>query len=64
MTFYEWIEFEADRIWRLGSQLDEEHKGDYIKVQIIAALKKAFAHGRDGLILDDEPRANAPWDMT
>jgi hypothetical protein len=62
MTFNDWIEFEADRIIRLGSQLEPEHKNDYMKVQIVAALKKAFAHGRDGLTVKDEPRANAPWE--
>jgi hypothetical protein len=62
MNFIDWIEFEADRILRLGDQLEPEHKNDYIKVQIVAALKKAFAHGRDGLTTRDEPRANAPWE--
>jgi len=60
MNFSDWIEFEADRILRVGSQLESEHKNDYMKVQIVAALKKAFAHGRDGLTVGDEPRASAP----
>jgi hypothetical protein len=62
MKFSDWIEFEADRILRLGSQLESEHKNDYMRVQIVAALKKSFAHGRDGLTVKDEPRANASWD--
>ena len=41
----------------MGLRLPEEHRADYIKVQIQAALKKAFGHGRDGLIEADEPRA-------
>jgi hypothetical protein len=61
MTFRDWIEFEADRIIDRGGKLGTEHRNDYIKVQIVAALKKAFLHGKDGLGLEDEPRADAPW---
>ena len=49
MTFADWIDFEATRIVSMGLRLPEEHRADYIKVQIQAALKKAFGHGRDGL---------------
>jgi hypothetical protein len=57
MTFADWIDFEATRIVSMGLRLPEEHREDYIKVQILAALKKAFGHGRDGLTETDEPRA-------
>ena len=57
MTFADWIDFEAARIVSMGQRLSEEHRADYIKVQIQAALKKAFGHGRDGLTETDEPRA-------
>jgi hypothetical protein len=57
MTFVDWIDFEATRIASMGLLLPEEHRADYIKVQIQAALKKAFDHGRDGLTETDEPRA-------
>jgi len=57
MTFADWIDFEATRIVSMGLRLPEEHRADYIKVQIQAALKKAFGHGRDGLTETDEPRA-------
>jgi len=57
MTFAEWIDFEATRIVSMGLRLPEEHRGDYIKVQIQGALKKAFHHGSDGLTEADEPRA-------
>jgi hypothetical protein len=49
MTFAEWIDFEATRIVSMGLRLPEEHRADYIKIQIQAALKKAFHHGQDGL---------------
>jgi hypothetical protein len=57
MKFAEWINFEAERIVRMGSLTPEEHRTDYMIVQIQAALKKAFAHGKDGLTENDEPRA-------
>jgi hypothetical protein len=57
MDFAEWIEFEAGRIVSMGLRLPEEHSADYIRVQIKGALRKAFAHGRDGLTEQDQPRA-------
>jgi len=49
MTFVEWIDLEAKRIVRMGALVEEEHRADYVLVQIQGALKKAYAHGRDGL---------------
>jgi hypothetical protein len=57
MTFAEWIDFEATRIVSMGLRLTEEHRADYIKIQIEVALKKAFDHCKDGLTETDEPRA-------
>ena len=57
MKFAEWINFESERIVRMGSLTPEENRMDYMIVQIQAALKKAFAHGKDGLTENDEPRA-------
>ena len=62
MSFAEWINFEADRIVRMGLLAPQEHQTDYMGIQIQAALRKAFAHGRDGLSGDDPPRAI--WKMT
>jgi len=55
MDFSEWIKFEAGRIVERGLPLPEEHRADYMRIQIEAALRKAFAHGRDGLIETDPP---------
>ena len=60
MTFAEWIEFEADRIATMARGVAEQHRADYIKVQVIAALKKAYAHGKDGLSAEAEPRPHFP----
>jgi hypothetical protein len=57
MNFGEWIDFEATRIVRMGTLAPNEQQADYMTVQIQAALRKAFAHGRDGLTETDEPRA-------
>jgi hypothetical protein len=57
MDFSEWIKFEAGRIVSMGLPLPEEHRADYMRIQIESALRKAFAHGRDGLTEADPPRA-------
>jgi hypothetical protein len=61
MNFDEWIDYEASRILRVGNSVSEEHRQDYMKVQITAALRKAYAHGRDGLDTHDEPRASSEY---
>jgi len=60
MNFSEWIEFEARRIVSMGLALPQEHRADYMRIQIEGALHKAFAHGRDGLTETDAPRAVTP----
>ena len=57
MKFAEWISFEAERIVRIGYLTPKEHRMDYMIVQKQAALVRAFAHGKDGLTENDEPRA-------
>jgi hypothetical protein len=57
MTFAEWIDFEAERIVHMGALVAEENRAGYVVVQIQAALRKAYAHGRDGLTERDPPRA-------
>jgi hypothetical protein len=57
MTFAEWVPFEANRIVELGLAVSNEHRADYMRVQIEAALRKVAAHFRDGLGSDDPPRA-------
>jgi hypothetical protein len=57
MNFAEWIDFEAERIVRMGFSVPEKHRADYMVIQIQGALKKAYDHGRDGLTEADAPRA-------
>jgi len=58
MDFSQWIDFEAQRIVKMGLQAPKSHRADYMFVQIHSALQKAFAHGRDGLGEDDPPRSS------
>jgi hypothetical protein len=57
MDFSEWIKFEAERIVSMGLAASEERRAGYMRIQIEAALRKAFAHARDGLTEVDPPRA-------
>jgi hypothetical protein len=59
LTFADWVTFEADRIVGLGFRAPPEHRADYVRVQIQAALGRAVAHGRAGLS-DDDPLFE-PW---
>ena len=49
LTFSAWIEFEARRIVGLGLKVQEEHRADYMFIQIRAALLRAQKLGRQGL---------------
>jgi len=57
LTFDKWIRFEAERIVKMGLAAPVEHREDYMRIQIEAALAKAGAHFRDGLTNADPPRA-------
>ena len=57
LTFAEWIAFEANRIVEVGLLAPDEHRADYMRVQIEAALWKAAHHFEDGLTAADAPRA-------
>lgn len=57
LTFAQWIDFEANRIVRMGLAAPERERGDYMRIQIVAALRKAADHFRDGLTGTDPPRA-------
>lgn len=59
LNFREWVDFESDRIVRMGLQASEDHRADYMIAQIQAALMKAFLHGADGLSDVDPPRPTA-----
>jgi hypothetical protein len=53
-TFAEWAEHTTNKIVTLGLSRPEEHRADYIAVQVRAAIMKALRHGRSGRT-DDDP---------
>jgi hypothetical protein len=59
LTFADWVIFEADRIVGMGLRAPQEHRADYMRVQIQVALRRVADHGRAGL--SDEDPLLEPW---
>lgn len=57
-TYKEWAHQTVEKIVTLGLAAPEEHRADYLRVQIAAAIGKALRHGRSGRS-DDDPVT--PW---
>jgi len=55
-TFAEWVEHTAHKIATMGTTAPEEHRVDYLNLQIRLAIMKALRHGRSGR-RDDDPVA-------
>jgi hypothetical protein len=53
-TYAEWVKHTVDKIVSLGLAAPEEHRADYLRVQIEAAIRKSLRHGRSGRS-DDDP---------
>jgi hypothetical protein len=53
-TFNEWVEATVHKIATMGVAAPEEHRADYLNVQIRSAILQALRHGRSGRG-DDEP---------
>jgi hypothetical protein len=53
-TYVEWLEHTIDKIVKLGLSAPEEHRADYLRVQIRSALLQSLRHGRSGRS-DDDP---------
>jgi hypothetical protein len=47
-TFNEWVDNTVVKIVALGLAVPEEHRADYLKIQIRAAIMQALRHGRSG----------------
>jgi len=47
-TYVEWEENTVDKIVTMGLSAPEEHRADYLRVQIKAAVRQALRHGRSG----------------
>jgi hypothetical protein len=53
-TFSEWLAHTVNKIVTLSLSAPEEHREDYMRVQIEAAIRQALRHGRSGRS-DDDP---------
>jgi hypothetical protein len=55
-TYREWRKHTVEKIVTLGLSAPEEHRADYLRVQIEAAINQSLRHGRSGRS-DDDPVA-------
>jgi hypothetical protein len=55
-TFSEWVENTINKIVTVGRSAPEEHRADWLNVQIRVAIMQALRHGRSGRA-DDDPVA-------
>jgi len=53
-TYSEWAHHTVEKIVSMGLAAPEEHRADYLRVQIALAIDKALRHGRSGRA-DHEP---------
>ena len=53
-TFREWKHHTIEKILGMGLAVPEEHRADYLRLQVDLAIEQALRHGRSGLG-DDEP---------
>jgi len=56
-TYDEWAAHTVEKIVSMGLPLPEEHRADYLRLQISLALNQALRHGRSGRS-NDEPVAS------
>ncbi len=55
-TYSEWLGNTVEKIVTNGLSAPEEHKADYLRVQIKLAIEQSLRHGRSGRS-DDDPVA-------
>ena len=53
-TYNEWAANTVEKIVVMGLALSEEHRADWLRLQIGLAIEHALRHGRSGLG-DDDP---------
>ncbi|HEX8412916.1 MAG TPA: hypothetical protein VF637_03400 [Sphingomicrobium sp.] len=47
-TYAEWEEETVEKIATVGSTAPEEHRADYLRVQVRSAVRQALRHGQAG----------------
>ena len=53
-TYSEWLDHTVNKIVTLGLSAPEEHRADYLRIQIQSAILQSLRHGRSGRS-DDDP---------
>jgi len=53
-TYQQWEDATVEKIATQSATVAEEHRADYLRVQVRAAIRQAVRHGRSGAA-DDEP---------
>ena len=53
-TYLEWQGQTVEKIVTMGLSAPEEHRADYLRVQIRSAIQKALRHGRSGRRDEDQ----------
>lgn len=53
-TYQQWEDVTVEKIATQGAAVTEEHRADYLRVQVRIAIRQALRHGRSGAA-DDEP---------
>ena len=53
-TYQQWEDATVEKIATLGAAAPEEHRVDYLRVQVRVAVRQALRHGRSGCA-EDEP---------
>ncbi|NMN89130.1 MULTISPECIES: hypothetical protein [unclassified Novosphingobium] len=48
-TYQEWEDATVEKIATLGAVAPDEHRVDYLRVQVRSAIRQALRHGRSGL---------------
>ena len=52
-TYQQWEDATVEKIAIQGEEVAEEHRADYLRVQVRIAIRQALRHGRSGAA-DDE----------
>jgi hypothetical protein len=47
-TYTQWVEHTVNKIVSLAWSTPEKHRDDWLRVQIEAAIRQSFRHGRSG----------------
>jgi hypothetical protein len=55
-TYAQWVRNTVNKIATLGAAAPEKDREDYLRVQVEAAIRKAFRNGQAG-VSDDDPVA-------